>query len=128
MKRHASGRAVDGVERVTVVAMCAAERRRFGTVFALRDGLWQLSGVYGKDVGDDRAQAGPGPLTMVSPAVGRDYPGCPHCEPGVSVFQCGSCRRTSCWDRKSAIVRCAWCGRRGRIRQPIVDLPASEDL
>lgn len=41
-------------------------------------------------------------------SMGSAYPGCPHCK-GASIFKC-SCGKVACWDGRSDIVTCPYCG------------------
>ena len=48
---------------------------------------------------------------------GEKYPGCPYC--GTKGFFCCSCGKLNCWNGKSHIATCNWCGATGELSDGI---------
>ena len=56
----------------------------------------------------------------------NEYPACPHCE-SQGVYKC-VCGNVACWDTKSDIVTCPWCGTEIELGGNISSLDVGGDL
>lgn len=55
-----------------------------------------------------------------------NYPGCPYCG-SKSTVRC-SCGKVGCYNGKSWVVKCPWCGRRGIVGSPVDRLTSGCDV
>ncbi|MBN1317194.1 MAG: hypothetical protein JXA42_17050 [Anaerolineales bacterium] len=112
---------------VIVMARCSETRQAYGIRIEKRNqDLWIACQSY--PVRDETAnkdwyldQQVPGTFVFDD-----SFSGCPYCQ-AVSIFQCGRCRKVSCWDGKRRIVSCAWCGNKGELMGHIESLYAGEE-
>ena len=58
-------------------------------------------------------------------SIAPAYPGCPSCH-GRSIFKCG-CGKVACWDGKSQMVTCPYCGMTGLLSGQIDRLSSGGD-
>lgn len=57
---------------------------------------------------------------------GEEYPGCPYCGT-KGFFYCG-CGKLNCWDTKTRIATCNWCGSRGELTDGIDSINISGNI
>ena len=121
--------AKDDVLKVSIViSRCSREKRCFGIRFEqTRHDIWGATWAFpikesaAKKEGYNKTEL-KGGFELKEGA----YPGCPHCG-AYSIFQCGKCGKTSCWDAESRTVTCPWCSNEILIEGYIEKLGASSD-
>lgn len=130
----------NGPNVVIVMARCSHNKGYFGVRFEenkvgdqglpfrlhlnpkrlwVADWAFAIESEVGRKEGYDKSEIR-GTISM-----GITYPGCPHCN-GRSIFRC-SCRKVACWDGKSQMVTCPYCGMTGLVNGQIDRLSSGGD-
>ena len=102
-------------QTVIVVCRCTKTKGPFGITFESPGrGQWVVKWAF--PLNDKNAgREGYGSQEVSGPVeFAPDYPGCPRCG-APTYWQCGSCRRSACWDGRSPYVTCPWCGADGTL-------------
>lgn len=111
---------------VIVMARCNRTKQNFGIRFEEKQkGQWTadwafaVKETYAKKEGYD--------LNTITGTFTFDsaYPGCLYCL-AKGIFKC-SCGKVNCWDRKTNIVTCAWCGQTDELSGQIEKLSVEVD-
>jgi primosomal protein N' len=112
---------------VIVLARCSQNHQLYGMRMEEKlSGQWMadwafiIKEITAKKEGYDR--------TVIHGSFSKyqTFPGCPHCH-ALNFFQCGSCKKVTCWNGESRNVVCAWCGNEGKLEGAIESLGAGDD-
>lgn len=101
------------MEAVIALSRCAKNKKMFGIRFERTAPNWTYTWAF--PIQEKTAHNENYDKTRISGAMieGEEYPGCPYCE-SKGFFYCG-CGKLNCWNGKSRVVTCSWCGNRGRL-------------
>ncbi len=100
---------------VIVMSRCCRTREGFGIRFEEKvRGQWSADWAFpvketlAKKEGYDRA------VIKGMIMLDEEYPGCPYCK-NDSAIHCPRCDKVSCYDQRSSVSTCGWCGLRGQV-------------
>lgn len=114
---------------VIVMSRCSRHRESYGIrLEEISRGMWSADWAFpvketiAKKEGYDRSE-----IKGIF-IVADEYPGCPYCK-NKGIILCG-CDKVSCYDNRSPIASCAWCGTKGQIGvgSGVTGLKAGGDL
>ncbi|MBP7935815.1 MAG: hypothetical protein KA354_14300 [Phycisphaerae bacterium] len=110
-----------------VMARCAGSKQGFGLKFKRK--WWNkwvaIEAFPLAEAVTNRGGYGQAAITG-SIVLDSPFQGCPYCG-NPNIFRCG-CGKVFCWDGKSRIVTCPWCGQTGELSGILDTLTACEDL
>ena len=102
---------------VVALSKCSKIKKIYGIRFEKIGRDWRYTWAF--PIQEKAARKEDYDKTKITGALiqGEEYPGCPHCG-AKSFFYC-SCGKLNCWDGKSNVVTCNWCGTTGELREGI---------
>jgi hypothetical protein len=112
---------------VIVAARCGQTAQGFGIRFE-RPGEARWSATWAFALNESAARREGYDRSEISGTIQltASYPGCSHCAKSAIVC-CGNRGKASCWNGKTRVVTCPWCGNRAELAGAITKLKTRND-
>lgn len=102
---------------VIALCKCSQTKKLYGIRFEREGRNWRYTWAF--PISESSAFREQYDKTKITGMLIEDseYPGCPHCG-AKGFFHCG-CGKLNCWNGKSRMATCNWCGASGTLTDGI---------
>lgn len=101
-------------EATVIAARCSGNKSLWGIRAQKEDTGWRFTWSF--PLKEDVAKREGYDHTSMNGSFSstQDFPGCPYCG-SKAQLQCGKCGKLFCWDGKTMMAECPWCGNTGIV-------------